>query len=111
MNFKALSLSLIAASTLFIGSTNKVNAHHPGICKRNLRNAASVVARLNDFQIVRFGPSVPTGFHDDAVDPGGAYVTGCEGDVVFDQTGLINLRYNVTRVRRQYYVGTAPFDY
>tara|TARA_B100000131_G_scaffold148209_1_gene144014 strand:+ start:379 stop:714 length:336 start_codon:yes stop_codon:yes gene_type:complete len=111
MNLKVLPLSVIAATTMLIGSLETASAHHPGICRRNLRDAAKLVAKLNDFELVRVGSSLPTAFHEDAVDSGGVFITGCEGDVVFDRTGLINLRFNVTRVRRQYYLGTAPFDF
>ena len=81
------------------------------MCQINVPYAADAAAGVNNFTVVRTGKSIATGFHYDAVNPGGKFITGCEAEVVFARTGLINLRFNIHEVDNNYYVGSAPFNY
>ena len=112
LNFKCIAMSSLAISSI-IAFTPKISyaESRASLCRRNAPYAADAAAGVNGFTVVRTGSSKATAFHSDAFNPGGKFITGCEAEVVFASTGLINLRFNVHQVGSQYYVGSAPFNY
>ena len=112
LNFKLIAMSSLAISTI-IAFTPKISyaESRESLCRRNAPYAADAAAGVNGLKVVRTGSSIATAFHYDAINPGGTFITGCEAEVVFASTGLINLRFNIHQVGNQYYVGSAPFDY
>ena len=111
-NFKDIAISSLAISSLIVSAPKPAFAEsRTSLCQRNVTYAADAAASVNGFRVVRTGNSIPTGFHYDAVNPGGTFITGCEAEVVFARTGLINLRFNIHEVDNNYYVGSAPFNY
>jgi len=112
LNFKFIAISSLAISSIIV-STPKISyaESRTSLCRRNAPYAADAAASANDLTVVRTGSSRATASHYDAVSPGGQLITGCEVEVVFARTGLINLRFNIHQVGNQYYVGSAPFEY
>ena len=112
INFKEIGIaSLFISSCIAYAPQTAYAESLASLCRRNAPYAADAAAGVNDMTVVRTGRSWVTAYHYDAVNPGGTFVTGCEAEVVFNRSGLVNLRYNVHEWGDSYYVGSAPFNY
>ena len=103
INFKEIGISSFAIGSFLAYSPQTAYAQSfASIWRRNAPYAADAAVNVNQMNVFRTGKTDVTAFNYEAVNRGETFITGCETEVIFDRTGLVNLRFNVHQYGNNY---------